>query len=86
MRKAWKEITGGREWIVDADLKDFFGSVEHEKLVVLVNSDLVDTLRVERLPFSHPNFSDMVDFGSGAGLLSRPCIPSNGGTCSSAPA
>ena len=53
--------------------------------VVLVNSDLVDTLRVERLPFPHPNFSDMGDFGSGAGLLSRPCIPSNGGACSSAP-
>lgn len=36
MRKVWKEITGGREWIVDADLKDFFGSVEHEKLLTLV--------------------------------------------------
>jgi len=24
MRKVWKEIQGGREWIVDADLKDFF--------------------------------------------------------------
>jgi hypothetical protein len=23
MRKVWKEIQGGREWIVDADLKDF---------------------------------------------------------------
>jgi retron-type reverse transcriptase len=28
MRKVWKEITGGREWIVDAGLKDFFGSVD----------------------------------------------------------
>jgi RNA-directed DNA polymerase len=26
MRKVWKEIQGGREWIVDADLKGFFGS------------------------------------------------------------
>ena|ERR1039458_9137891 len=25
MRKVWKEIDGGREWIVDGDLKDFFG-------------------------------------------------------------
>jgi len=24
MRKVWKEIQSGREWIVDADLKDFF--------------------------------------------------------------
>jgi RNA-directed DNA polymerase len=32
MRKVWKEIQSGREWIVDADLKDFFGSVDHAKL------------------------------------------------------
>jgi RNA-directed DNA polymerase len=24
LRKVWKEIESGREWIVDADLKDFF--------------------------------------------------------------
>jgi retron-type reverse transcriptase len=36
MRKVWKETQSGREWIVDADLKDFFGSVEHEKLLTLV--------------------------------------------------
>src|SRR5215469_14405610 len=36
MRKVWKEIKSGREWIVDADLKDFFGSVDHEKLLTLV--------------------------------------------------
>ncbi len=36
LRKVWKEIEAGAEWIVDADLKDFFGSVEHEKLVTLV--------------------------------------------------
>ena len=32
----WKEIDGGEEWIVDGDLKDFFGSVDHEKLLTLV--------------------------------------------------
>jgi len=36
LRKVWKEIEGGREWIVDADLKDFFGSVDHEKLLTLI--------------------------------------------------
>jgi retron-type reverse transcriptase len=36
MRKVWKEIQNGREWIVDADLKDFFGSVDHTKLLTLV--------------------------------------------------
>ena len=48
MRKVWKEITGGREWIVDADLKDFFGSVEHEKLLTLVAQKVADG-RVLRL-------------------------------------
>jgi len=36
LRKVWKEIKSGREWIVDADLKDFFGSVDHDKLLALV--------------------------------------------------
>ena len=36
LKKVWKEIHGGSEWIVDADLKDFFGSVDHEKLLTLV--------------------------------------------------
>src|ERR1700681_4247854 len=48
MRKVWKEITGGREWIVDADLKDFFGSVEHEKLLALMAQRIADG-RVLRL-------------------------------------
>ena len=29
LRKIWKEIQDGAEWIVDADLRDFFGSVDH---------------------------------------------------------
>ncbi len=32
LRKIWREIDEGREWIVDADLKDFFGSADHEKV------------------------------------------------------
>jgi group II intron reverse transcriptase/maturase len=48
MRKVWKEIDGGREWIVDADLKDFFGSVDHEKLLTLVARRIADS-RVVRL-------------------------------------
>ncbi len=31
MRKVWKEIQSGREWIVDADLKDFFGVARPRK-------------------------------------------------------
>lgn len=48
LRKVWKEIKGGREWIVDADLKDFFGSVSHEKLLALVARRISDG-RVLRL-------------------------------------
>jgi group II intron reverse transcriptase/maturase len=43
MRKVWKEIDSGREWIVDADLKDFFGSVDHEKLLTLVAQRIADS-------------------------------------------
>jgi group II intron reverse transcriptase/maturase len=48
LRKVWKEIKSGSEWIVDADLKDFFGSVEHEKLLTLVARQIADG-RVLRL-------------------------------------
>ena len=48
MRKVWREIQSGQEWIVDGDLKDFFGSVEHEKLLALVAQRIADS-RVLRL-------------------------------------
>ncbi len=48
MRKVWKEIRSGREWIVDADLKDFFGSADHGKLLTLVAQRIADG-RVLRL-------------------------------------
>src|SRR5690349_7642526 len=48
LRKVWKEIEAGGEWIVDADLKDFFGSVVHEKLLTLVAQRMSDG-RVLRL-------------------------------------
>jgi RNA-directed DNA polymerase len=48
LRKIWKEIDGGWEWIVDADLKDFFGSVDHEKHLTLVAQRIADR-RVLRL-------------------------------------
>src|SRR5260370_3802570 len=43
LRKVWKEIQGGSEWIVDADLRDFFGSVDHEKLLTLVAQRVADS-------------------------------------------
>ncbi len=48
LRKVWKEIQSGKEWIVDADLRDFFGSVDHEKLLMLVSQRVSDG-RVLRL-------------------------------------
>src|SRR5262249_33659429 len=48
LRKVWQEIQGGSEWIVDADLRDFFGSVVHEKLLTLVAQRVADG-RVLRL-------------------------------------
>lgn len=48
LRKVWKELNSGCEWIVDADLKDFFGSVNHEKLLTLVAQRVADG-RVLRL-------------------------------------
>ena len=48
MRKVWKEIQSGSEWIVEGDLKDFFGSVNHEKLLALLAQQVADG-RVLRL-------------------------------------
>jgi len=48
LRKVWKEIHSGSEWIVDADLRDFFGSADHEKLLTLVAQRVADS-RVLRL-------------------------------------
>ena len=48
MRKVWKEIQSGRERIVDADLKDFFGSLDQGKLLPLVAQRIADG-RVLRL-------------------------------------
>jgi group II intron reverse transcriptase/maturase len=42
LRKIWKELNAGAEWIVDADLRDFFGSVDHEKLLTLVARQISD--------------------------------------------
>jgi len=42
LRKIWKEMHSGSEWIVDADLRDFFGSACHEKLLTLVAQRVAD--------------------------------------------
>jgi len=42
LKKIWCEIGEGREWIVDADLKDYFGSVDQKKLMALVAQRVSD--------------------------------------------
>src|SRR6266536_5068946 len=48
LRKVWKEIDSGREWIVDADLRDFLDSVPHAELMRSVAQRIADC-RVLRL-------------------------------------
>jgi group II intron reverse transcriptase/maturase len=48
LTKIWREIDSGHEWIVDADLRDYFGSVDHEKLMTMVSQQISDG-RVLRL-------------------------------------
>ena len=48
LRKIWKEIEAGAEWIVDADLENFFGSADQTKLMTLLSQQVSDG-RVLRL-------------------------------------
>lgn len=48
LRKVWGELQAGDEWVVDADLKNFFGTVDHDRLMTLVNRKVSDG-RVLRL-------------------------------------
>jgi retron-type reverse transcriptase len=41
-------VEAGNEWIVDADLKDYFGSVDHDRLLTLIGKQVADS-RVLRL-------------------------------------
>jgi RNA-directed DNA polymerase len=42
MRKIWRELEQENEWVVDADLKDFFGSADHDKLMEMLNQRVAD--------------------------------------------
>lgn len=42
MRKIYREIMDGCEWIVDADLRDFFGTVHHEPLIEMIAEQVSD--------------------------------------------
>lgn len=42
MRKIYREIMDGCEWIVDADLRDFFGTVHNEPLIDMIAEQVSD--------------------------------------------
>jgi RNA-directed DNA polymerase len=42
LRKGWREIDAGAEWIVAADLKDYWGTIDHEKRMPLVAERVAD--------------------------------------------
>ena len=43
MRKIYHEIMHGHEWVVDADLRDFFGNVGHEALIDMIAEKISDS-------------------------------------------
>src|SRR6201989_3449702 len=40
LSKIWREVEAGSEWIVDADLRDFFGTVNHTTSLTLVGQNI----------------------------------------------
>ncbi|MFB7142118.1 group II intron reverse transcriptase/maturase [Gottfriedia sp. NPDC056225] len=48
MRKIYRDIINGYEWVLDADLRDFFGNVQHEMLINKIAEKVSDG-RVLRL-------------------------------------
>lgn len=42
MRKIWKDINDGNEWLVDADLRNYFGTVNHKLLIDLIARKVSD--------------------------------------------
>ena len=42
MRKVWRELQAGHLWIVDADLRQFFDTIDQEKLIDLIAEEISD--------------------------------------------
>jgi RNA-directed DNA polymerase len=42
MRKVWQELNAGYGWIVDADLRQFFDTIDQEKLIDLIAEEISD--------------------------------------------
>ena len=42
MRRIWKELRGGNRWIVEVDIRHFFDTIEHERLIDFVAEEVAD--------------------------------------------
>lgn len=42
MRRIWRQLQAGNNWVVDADIADFFGTLSHDVLVKLVAERVAD--------------------------------------------
>jgi RNA-directed DNA polymerase len=42
MRKVWQELNAGYSWIVDADLRQFFDTIDQEKLIDFIAEEISD--------------------------------------------
>lgn len=42
LRKVWRLIGGGRRWVVDADIKGYFDTIPHDRLVAFVAEEVAD--------------------------------------------
>ena len=42
MREVWKALMAGYEWVVDADLRKFFDTIDQERLIDLVSEEISD--------------------------------------------
>ena len=42
MREVWKALMAGYEWVVDADLRQFFDTIDQERLIDLVSEEISD--------------------------------------------
>jgi len=42
MRKVWRELMAGCAWVVDADLRQFFDTIDQEKLIDLIAEQISD--------------------------------------------
>jgi group II intron reverse transcriptase/maturase len=42
MRQIWRRIKGGKRWVVDADIKAYFDTIPHERLIDQVAGEVAD--------------------------------------------